>query len=79
MSIRNFICLILSLVNYWLGKFNIALARNMNTWLTENLKLISLQSGGSSALIDYEWNGECLITGIVLLVFASVLYVVCNK
>jgi hypothetical protein len=71
MSIRNFICLILSLVNYWLGKFN--------TWLTENLKLISLQSGGSSALIDYEWNGECLITGIVLLVFASVLYVVCNK
>jgi hypothetical protein len=42
-SIRNLICLILSLVNYWAGGFNLALVCAMKQWLPENLDMIPLQ------------------------------------
>jgi hypothetical protein len=42
-STRNLICLILSLVNYWAGGFNLALVRAMKQWLPENLDMIPLQ------------------------------------
>jgi zinc-binding in reverse transcriptase len=42
-SIRNLICLIISLVNYWAGGFPITLVHKVKQWLPENLDMISLQ------------------------------------
>jgi hypothetical protein len=41
--IRNLICLIISLMNYSVGGFSIALVRKMKMWLLENLEVIRLQ------------------------------------
>jgi hypothetical protein len=39
-SVRNLICLIISIVNYWSRGFSIAL---VHIWLPENMELIPLQ------------------------------------
>jgi hypothetical protein len=42
-SIRNILCLIMTLVNYWAGRFSIALVRRMKQWMPENFDMIPLQ------------------------------------
>jgi hypothetical protein len=42
-SVRNLICLIISVVNYWSGGFSIALVHKMHMWLPENMEMIPLQ------------------------------------
>jgi zinc-binding in reverse transcriptase len=43
-STRNLIYLILSLINYWAGGFNLALVRAMKQWLPDYLDMIPLNA-----------------------------------